>query len=148
MSALGGIIAALKTLIATDGPTAALLASTSAWQGTSGKAVFDDGGAPQGAAMPWVTVGAGTQFPSSTFRSRGWNCTVQVKVTAQGTEATGQAIVTALSALLYPAAPLYLTISGFASAWVDDFSVQPTLVSTVAGVVTREWPIILRVYAT
>lgn len=148
MSALGGIYAALKTLIAADATTAALLASTVAWQGTNGKAVYDDGAAPQGGLMPYITVGAGTEVPFSSFRSRGWNCTVQVKVTAQGTEATGQAIVSALSALFYPTAPLYVAIGGFTSCWVEEFTVQPTLVTTIAGVVTREWPVILRVYAT
>jgi hypothetical protein len=98
--------------------------------------------------MPWITVGAGTEIPFSSFRSRGWNCTVQVKVTAQGTEATGQAIVAALSALFMPPGPFYITVAGFTSSWVDEFSVQPTLVTVVAGVVTREWPVILRVYAT
>ncbi len=149
MSALGLVYTALKTAIATDATTAALIASSpGTWAGVSGKAVYDDGGAPQGGTMPWVTVGAGTEIPQSTLRARGWNCTVQVKVTAQGTEATGQAIVQALSALLFPDAPKYLTVTGFTRCWVDEFTQQPTLVTTVAGVVTREWPVILRVYAT
>jgi hypothetical protein len=149
MSALGLVYTALKTAIAADATTAALLASSpGAWAGVSGKAVYDDGGAPQGGTMPWITVGAGTEFPLNTFRSQGWNCTVQVKVTAQGTEAEGQAIVRALSALLFPEEPVYLTVDGFTSCWVDEFAQQPTLVTTLASVVTREWPVILRVFAT
>lgn len=150
MSALGLVYTALKTAIAGDATTAALLASSpGAWAGVNGKAVYDDGGAPQGGTMPWITVGAGTEFPQNTLRARGWNCTVQVKVTAQGSEATGQAIVRALSVLLAPEeAPLFLTIDGFTRCWVDEFSQQGTLVTTLASVVTREWPVILRVYAT
>lgn len=150
MSALGVIQAALKTLIATDAATAALLAnSPGAWAGTSGKAVYDDGAAPQGSSMPWVTVGVGTEIPQSTFRTRGWNCTVQAKVTAQGAESVGLAVIAALSALLMPnGGPRTLTVPGFTSAWVHDFAVQSTLVTTIGGVVTREWPVILRVMAT
>lgn len=150
MSALGNIYGALKTLIAADATTAALLASSpGAWSGTNGKAVYDDGAAPQGSSMPWITVGAGTEVPESTFRSRGWNCTIQVKVTAQGSEAVGHAIVRALSALLMPEpGPRELTVSGFVSCPVTEFTLQQTLVTTLAGQVTREWPVILRVFAT
>lgn len=147
---MGGIHGALKTLIATDSATAALLANApGAWAGTSGKAVYDDQTAPQGSAMPWVTVGAWTENLFSGFQKRGWNCTGQVKVTAQLSEEAGQDIVKALSILLAPdSGPRYLTVAGFPSTWVDDVSVQPTLVTTVSGVVTREWPVIVRVIAT
>lgn len=156
MSALGGIYAALKTACGTDGTVAALLASSpGAWAGVNGKAVYDDGAAPQptqasplSTLTPWLTVGAGTEVPFVTFRSRGWECTVQVKVTWQGPEATGQAIVRALSSLLVPASPLYLTVTGFTSSWVHELAPQQTLLSTIGGVVTRECPVILRVYAT
>jgi hypothetical protein len=156
MSALGGVYAALKTLIATDATTAALIASAPfPGLGVSGKAVYDDGAAPQptqvvpmSSLTPYVTIGAGTAIQASGFRARGWNCTVQVKVTAQGSEATGQEIVRMLSALLLPNAPRYLTVTGFTSSWVEDFTPQPTLVTVIGAVVTREWPIIVRVYAT
>lgn len=148
MSALGGIYTALKTLIGADATTAALLAaSPGAWVGTNGKAIYDDGAAPQAGSMPYLTIGAGTEIPMSSLAQNGWNCTLQVKVTAQGAEAIGQAIVNSLSALLFPMPRRYLTVAGFSTAVIQEFIVQPTLVTTIAGVVTREWPVILRVYA-
>jgi hypothetical protein len=154
MSALGSVFTALKTLIAATPSVTSLLAAAPAALG-GGPAIYDDGAAPQptqaaplSTLTPWLTIGAGTEIQSSALRKRGWNCTLQVKVTALGNEAVGQAIVRALSALLAPdGGATYLTVVGFESSWVDDFSVQSTLVSTIGGAVTREWPIILRVYA-
>jgi hypothetical protein len=149
MSALGGVYSALKTAIAADSGVAALLAAAPfAGAGVNGKAVYDEGAVPQLSAVPYLTVGAGTEFPQSTFRSRGWNCTVQVKVTARGSEASGHAIVEALSALLLPPGPYELTVIGFTRSWVDEFTLQPTLIELIAGVTTRSWPVILRVMAT
>lgn len=149
MSALGGVYAALKALIGADATTAALLAnSPGAWAGVNGKAIYDDGAAPQGSAMPWITIGAGTEIPQGTHGRNGWNCTLQVKVASQGPAATGEAIVAALSALLFPVGRRYLTVTGFGTAVIGEFSRQPELISQVAGVTTREWPLILRVYAT
>lgn len=155
MAALGGIYAALKALIAADSGVAALIANAPAGKG-GGKAIYDDGDAPQASSVqpfstlsPYLTIGAGTEIAFSTFRKRGWNCTVQVKVVWSGAESTGIAIANALSTLLFQdGGPTTLTVSGFASSWVDDFSLQPTLVTTVAGVVTRELPVIVRVIAT
>jgi hypothetical protein len=149
MSALGGIYTALKTLIATDA-TAALLANAP-FSGAGGspntKAVYDDGAAPQGGSYPLIVVGAGTSVQASSLGSRGWNCTVQIKPIAQSTT-TVQAIVTALSTLLMPIPPRTLTVAGFTSCWVDDFTEQPALIEVIAGVPTRSVPIIVRVYAT
>ena len=156
MSALGGVIAALKTLCAADAGVAALLAnSPGAWAGVNGKAVYDDGAAPQptqalpmSTLTPWITVGAGTEIPQGTLVRRGWDCTVQIKVTAQGPESVGLAVVAALSALLFPdGTRRTLTVAGFPTCAVMEFTVQPTLVSTVGGLVTREVPVIVRVYA-
>ncbi|HJT96614.1 MAG TPA: DUF3168 domain-containing protein [Mycobacterium sp.] len=150
MSALGGIYTALKTLIATDATIAALLANAP-FSGAGGspntKAVYDDGAAPQNGSFPYITIGAGTSTQASSLGARGWNCTIQVKPIAQST-ATGQALVTALSALLMPVPPRTLTVSGLTSCWVDDFNEQPPLIETIAGVPTRSVPIIVRVYAT
>lgn len=152
---LGAVYAAVKAEIAADVATAALLANAPAARG-GGKAIYDDGEAPQptqavpmSTLTPLVTVGAGTAVQSSTLRKRGWNCSVQVKVIAQGTEATVQAIVAALSALFLPEpGAKYVTVAGFTSSWVADVSVQPTLLELVGGVTTRSVPVILRVYAT
>lgn len=157
MSALGGIYAALKAEIGADAGVAALLAAEPVTGvGVNGRGVYDDGGAPQATQAkplsvisPYVTVGAGTEVPQSTFGSRGWNCTVQIKVTGLS-ESVGQAIVGALSGLLFPnsPSPKYLAVPGFSSTWVHEFTVQPTLVSSLAGIVTREVPVIVRVFAT
>lgn len=149
MSALGGIYAALKTLIGSDATTAALLGKEPfAGAGVNGKGVYDEGAAPQAAVFPFVTVGAGTEVPFTTHGSRGWNCTVQIKVIGQGSEAAGLAIVAALSDLLFPLPRRRLTVAGYSDTWVDDFSVVPSLTETVAGVATKSWPVIVRVIAT
>lgn len=153
MSAIGVVHPALKTLIAATSGVTSLLATAPAALG-GGPAIYDDGAAPQptqatpmSTLTPWLTIGAWTEIQSSALRRRGWNLTGQVKVTAQGSEAVGQAIVRALSALLMPDdGAKYLTVAGF-TCWVADFSVQPTLIGTVGGPLTREWPILLRVYA-
>lgn len=154
MSALGGVYAALKTLIAATPAVTSLLATAPVALG-GGAAIYDDGAAPQptqaqplSTLTPWLTVGAGTEVPFSTFRSRGWNCTVQVKLTGQISEAAGQTILAALSALLLPSDPRYLTVAGFPSSWVDEANQQTPLVETIGGVLTRSWPVIVRVYAT
>lgn len=159
MSAIDVVHPALKTLIAATAGVTSLLATAPVALG-GGPAIYDDGAAPQptqatplSSLTPWLTIGAWTEIQSSALRKRGWNLTGQVKVTAQGTtaqgtEAVGQAIVRQLSSLLMPdTGAKYLTVSGFESCWVDDFSVQPALISTVGGPLTREWPILLRVYA-
>lgn len=148
MSALGYVYTALKTLIGSDVTTIALLAPEPfSGAGVNGKAIYDDGRAPQSATMPRVSVGAGTEIPAATLGANGWNCTVQVKATAQGSEATGQAIVAALSALLFPMPRRTLSVAGFSSVVIQEFTVQPSLATVVAGVPVWEWPVILRVLA-
>jgi hypothetical protein len=141
--ALGAVYAALRALLAADAPLVALLATAPV---TGGAAIYDEGGAPQLGTMPYLTIGAGTMVPFDTFQLMGWNCTVQIKAVGQISEAAGQAIVARLAALLSRGRSL--TVSGYTSAWCDEFQVQPTIVTTVAGIVTREWPVILRVFAT
>lgn len=148
--ALGAVYTALKTLIGSSTAVTDLIADAPAGFG-GGPAIYDDGGAPQsGRVMPDLTVGAGTQVRFNTIRDSAWNCTVQIKVTWQGYESVGQTIQAALAALLYGGRPL--TVAGYTSSWIgaapDDYVAQPVLVTTIAGVVTRELPIIVRVFAT
>jgi hypothetical protein len=147
--ALGAVYTAIKALLAADGTTTALLATAPTGFG-GGPAIYDEGAAPSAATMPYLTIGAGTMVPFDTFRSMGWNCTLQIKVvgigSGVGSEAAGQAIVAALAALLSRGRAL--TVTGYTSSWCDEFVVQPSFVSVVAGVTVREWPVILRVYAT
>lgn len=144
--ALGAIYAALKSLMASYGPLTGLLA-TKTLGGTP--AIYDDGGVPQGSLMPYLTIGLGTQNPWHTMGSHtmarwGWNCTMQIKAVGQGTEASGLAILSQVAVVCYEGRELNL--AGYATSWCDEFTVQPTLVTTLAGVMTREWPAILRVY--
>lgn len=147
---LGPIYAALKALMAAYAPLTTLLAVKPL--GTNVPAIYDDGSVPQAATMPYLTVGAGTQVPWHTMgdandpnaKRWGWNCTLQIKAVGQGNEASGLAILSKVATVLK--AGTTLTLTGYGSAYVDDdFTVQPTIVTTLAGVTTREWPAILRV---
>lgn len=144
---LGPIYSALKALLAASAPLSALL-STKAIGGAP--AIYDDGSVPQSSTMPYLTIGLGTQIPWHTMgepsASRyGWECTVQIKAVGQGSEASGLAILSEVAAVCYEGKGLGL--SGYGSSWCDEFTVQPTLVTTLSGVITREWPAILRVFA-
>lgn len=143
---LGSVYTAIKTLLAAHSPLAALLA-TKAVGGAP--AVYDEGEpAVQGAAMPYLTVGAGTQIPMHTMgpdgsSKYGWNCTVQVKAVSKGTESAGLAIVSQVAVALPEGRDLNL--AGYYSSWCEEFTLQPTLIESVAGVVTRSSPAIVRV---
>lgn len=145
---LGPIYTALKALMAAYAPLTTLLAIKTL--GTNVPAIYDEGSVPQASAMPYLTVGAGTQVPWHTMGVAasarwGWNTTVQIKAVGQGTEATGLAILSQVAVVLYGGRDL--TLAGYNSAWIDDdFNVHPTIVTTLAGVTTREWPAILRVF--
>lgn len=146
--ALGPIYAALKTLLAASTPVTALI-STKPLGGAP--AIYDDGGVLQAATMPYLTIGAGTQVPWHTMGEPGtarygWNCTVQIKATGQIADAAGLGILGAVATALREGTPL--TLPGYATAWCDEFQVQPTQVTVQAGVTTREWPAILRVYCS
>lgn len=143
---LGAIYAALKTLMAGSAPLTALIATKTLG---GAPAIYDDGSVPQGSTMPYLTIGLGTQNPSHTmgmpsFARYGWNCTVQIKAVGQGAESTGLAILGQVAAVCYEGRELNL--AGYTYSYCDEFSVQPTLITTVAGVTTREWPAILRVF--
>lgn len=146
--ALVPIYAALKAELAAAVPVTGLISTKPAGAG-GGPAVYDEGGVHQQATMPYVTIGAGTQVPFHTMGAYGapkwgWNCTLQIKVIGQVSEAAGLGILSAIIGVLYHGRTL--TVPGYSSAWCDEFTVQPTIVTTQAAVVTREWPGILRVY--
>jgi hypothetical protein len=136
------IFAALKALMAAHAPLVALLASKSV--GT-GPAIYDDGSVPQAATMPYLTIGAGTQVARDTFQESGYTCTLQVKVVGQTSEENGLKILSAARTPIKPGTNLTLTGYTFEESYVDTFEVHPTIVTTLAGVTTREWPAILRV---
>jgi hypothetical protein len=145
--ALLPIYATLKALLVAYAPLTALISTKPAGAG-SGPAVYDEGNVHQQATMPYLTMGAGTQVPDHTmgaFDSAkwGWNCTLQIKVVGQVIESQGLLILSKVAELLYQGREL--NVSGYGSAWCDEFTVQPTISTTLAGVVTREFPAILRV---
>ena len=143
---LGAVYTTLKALLAAHAPLAALLA-TKTIGGTP--AVYDEGEtAVQNAKLPYLTVGAGTQIPMHTMGPNGsprygWNCTVQVKGVAQGSETSLLAIMSEVAEVLYDGRDLGL--AGYATSWCEEFTIQPTLIEILAGVVTRSSPVIVRV---
>lgn len=151
---LGSLYAALKALMAGSAPLTALLSTKPAPPAPAATpAIYDEGSVPQGATMPYLTIGAGTQEPwhtmgESSMLRYGWNCTYQIKVVAQGntsaSEASGLAILSKVALLLVDGKAL--SLAGYGSSWVEEFTVQPTIITTLAGVTTREWPAIQRAY--
>ena len=150
--ALVPIYSTLKALMVAYAPLTALLAAKPAAAG-GGPAVYDEGGVPQtvtstATSMPYVTIGAGTQNPFHTMGGPsapkyGWNCTLQIKVVGTSQESAGLNIMSKVAELFYHGREL--NVSGYNSAWCDEFSVVPTLVTTGAIGVVREFPAILRV---
>lgn len=145
------IYAALKALLAAHAPLTALIGTKPVG---SGAAIYDEGSVPQAATsgdawLPYVTVGAGTQVSRDTFGADGapkygYSCTLQVKVVGQRiSEEAGMKILSAVRYAIRPG--LDLTLAGYQFAYVDTFEVFPTITTTEAGVVTRQWPAILRV---
>ena len=118
-----------------------------------------EGAVPDGAEMPYVTMGAATQIPahrmgSATALRYGWDCTVQLKAVGLGRgEDENVAILDCIGRELYdgrdltaagsPGSPGLLIT--YATAWCDEWVVQPTIVSILNGVPIRETPAILRV---
>jgi hypothetical protein len=143
---LGKIYTSVKALLAAHAPLTALLATKPVG---SGAAIYDDGAVPQAATMPYLTIGAGVQLPWNTMGETGmprygWECSFQVKGTAQISETNGMNLMTQVAAALPDGKEL--SIAGYGSGWVEQFTLQPTLITLVAGVATREWPAILRAY--
>lgn len=142
------IYRALRALLVADGTLTGLLALAPAALG-GGPGMYTEGAVPQGASFPYLTMGLGTQNPAHTMGSAamarwGWNCTLQIKAVGQGQgEDQGLAIMDAVGQVLYEGRGL--TVPSYANAYCDEWSMVPTIVTTVAGVTTREWPAILRV---
>lgn len=144
---------AFKALLGASVPLTALIKTKSAAAG-GGPAIYDDGAVPQAAAMPYLTIGAGTQVRHNRFGAAtgaaatptfGWNCTLQVKAVCQTTESVVSGVANQIFATLPEGTPL--TLTGYESAYIDEVQAHPTIVTTLAGLVTRELPIIFRVRA-
>lgn len=141
------IEAALRAILVASAPLTALIATKSTAQG-GGPAIYNDGAVPQGATQPYLTVGAWTQngahgLVPDAF-GYGWNCTGQFKVVGQSSEPALMAVMSKVFAALPQGQRL--TVTGYGSAWCDEFILHPTLKTTIGGVTTYEVPAILRVY--
>src|SRR5687768_13847161 len=145
---LGSIYAALKTLLSAYVPLSSLL-GVKPLGGAPG--IYDEGSVPQVVTsvdgwLPYLTIGAGTQVPDHTMGMDGssrhaWNCTLQIKAIGQISESDGLAIMSQVFAVLPDGKALVL--AGYGSAWCEEFTLFPTIVTTAGAKVTREWPAIV-----
>jgi hypothetical protein len=143
---LGKVYAALEARLQATPALVALLAPKPIGTGAG---IYSEGDRPQAARMPYVTIGGGTANPWHTLGEPdmpryGWNCTVLLKGSGQLPEAEGLAIMSEVAMAVREGTPLAL--DGYGSAWCDELEFMPTLIETAAAIVTRSWPVILRVY--
>jgi hypothetical protein len=142
---------ALRALLVADSTVVARLSTKPTARG-GGPAIYTDGDVPSGATFPYLTIGAWTQIPSHNLSPStdgyGWNCTGQLKAVGQLSTTKNETTLLTLMSAVYAALPQgrSLTVSGYRSGWVDEFNLQPSLKTTLAGVVTIEVPAILRVF--
>lgn len=141
------IDAALRAQMVAASALTALIAVKPAAKG-GGPAIYADGDVSQGQTFPYLVIGAWTQVPmhrlSPGTDGYGWNCTVQIKAVGQRSEAQLFAVLNEVLAV-FPDGEA-LTVAGYGSACVGEFTIQPTLKTITAGVTTYEVPAILRVY--
>jgi hypothetical protein len=137
---------ALRALLVANTTLTGLIASKPSSQG-SGAAIYTDGEVYQGQTFPYLTIGAWTQVAdhrlSPDLDGYGWNCTGQIKVVGQRTEAALLAVMNQVFASLPQGQAL--TVSGYTRSFLDEFTLQPSLKTVAAGVTTIEVPAILRV---
>lgn len=141
--------AALRALfVANVTLTAAIATKPSAYGG--GPAIYEDGKVPQGATMPYLTIGAWTQIPFNNLApdstGYGYNCTCQLKAVGQTTEAALMAVMNKVFAVIPQGQAL--TVSGYSGCWTDELALHPTIKEVVGAVTTLSIPAILRVYVS
>lgn len=137
---------ALRALLVANTTLVGLLASKPSSQG-SGAAIYPDGEVYQGQTFPYLTIGAWTQVPDHRLSpgtdGYGWNCTGQIKANGQKAEAPLLAVMNQVAAT-FPEGTR-LTVSGYGSASIGEFSLQPAIKVIEAGVTVIGVPAILRV---
>lgn len=151
------IEAALVTLLEAHSPLTALLATKPTPKG-GGPAIYEDGDVPLKPLMPYLTIGAWTQHGSHSLTpdvagspmasGYGWNCTGQLKVVGQKSAVWSASALHGVMSEVFSALPQgqKLDVTGYGSGWVDEFVLQPAIITQLAGVATYEIPAILRVY--
>jgi hypothetical protein len=146
--AIPAIQEALEDLLSADTALGALIATKRAALG-GGPAIYTDGDVPQGATIPYLTLGAWTQVPFHNLApdtsGYGWNCTVQIKAVGQRSQDLYDVLSAVVSLLPQGQA---VAVTGYTSSWCDELTVHPMLKSTLAGVTWFELPIILRIYVS
>lgn len=154
--AIPPIETALRALLVAYTPLTTVLASKPTARG-GGPAIYNDGDVPQGATLPYLTLGAWTQVGSHSFTPNagspdvtgyGWNCTGQFTVVGQKSATWDEPALMAVMSHVFAALPhgMPLSVAGYGSGWVDEFTLQPTLKELINGVTTFRVPAILRVY--
>lgn len=156
--ATGSIEEAVRAVLVAYAPLTALIASRPSGRG-GGPAIYEDGNVPQGAPMPYLTIGAWTQIgfhtlgASDTDPRWGWNCTGMIKAVGQRAlvAVPGQepeAAIRAVMSQVFTPLPQgkRLAVTGYGSAWCDEFHLLPALKTAVNNVVTVEIPAVLRVF--
>jgi hypothetical protein len=149
--AVSAIDTAIRALLVADATVVSRLATKPTARG-GGPAIYTDGDVPSGATFPYLTIGAWTQIPSHNLSpdttGYGWNCTGQLKAVGQLSQSNNETTLLNLMSAVYAALPQgrSLTVSGYGSGWVDEMTLQPSLKTTLAGVVTIEVPAIVRVF--
>jgi hypothetical protein len=137
---------ALRAQMVVASSLTSLLAVKPAARG-GGPAIYDEGDVYQGQTFPYLTIGAWTQAPQHRLSpgtdGYGWTLTVQVKAIGQRNEAQLFAILNEVFAL-FPQGES-LTVTGYGSAWADEFTIVQTFKSIEAGVTTYQSAAILRV---
>lgn len=145
-AAVGPIHDVIVELLSEDTALTGLIASKPSARG-GGPAVYTDGEVATGQLFPYVVVGAWTQVPFHNMGSGyGWNCTGQIKVVGQRSQAQVLDVLSAALAVLPEGAQIDVT--GYATACLGEANVQPAFKTTLAGVTTIEAPAIIRVYVS
>lgn len=140
---------ALRALLVANATLTAAIATKPTALG-GGAAIYEDGKVPQGATLPYLTIGAWTQVPENSFApdstGYGYNCTCQIKAVGQTTETALMSVMSKVFAVVPQGQAI--TVSGYTHSWTDEFVLHPTLKEVVGGVTTLSVPAILRVYVS
>lgn len=145
--AVPAVLAAVRTLLVADVPLAGTLATAPSAVG-GGPAIYAEGAVPQGAAFPYLTLGASTEIPFDTMGTSdlpkfGSTTTFQVKALTKETADDGNYTRIGHVKRILDGAPL--TVSGYASAFCEFDSAAESFTETIAGVVIRQFPATFRV---
>ena len=140
------IDAALRAVMVASAPLTALIRTKPAAKG-GGPAIYADGEVAQGQTFPYITIGAWTAVKDHRFSpgvdGYGWNCTGQIKAVGQTSEAALHTVLNEVMELFPDGSAL--TVTGYGSAFTEEFNIQPSLKEVVQAITTYSVPAIIRV---